>query len=157
MRRRSLFSCNLYNICNIVKFVKKKYIYMYKILGISEYLILFNVYSVYYIQYLYRCIYYETHTYFTYNILMVYLFSNYYFTFEQPSSVDVGGARLTSAGQVRTLLFPTRGFPPTTHPLNIPGRTRKKYPRALVVFMSIYILHWHAHTRAFTSEWAISF
>lgn len=88
---------------------------------------------------------------------MVYLFSNYYFTFEQPSSVDVDGARLTSAGQVRTLLFPTRGFPPTTHPLNIPGRTRKKYPRALVVFMSIYILHWHAHTRAFTSEWAISF
>lgn len=50
----------------------------------------------------------------------MYVFSNYYFTiFEHASNVDDGGGgggdneRLTSAGQVRTLLFPTRG-PPST-------------------------------------------
>lgn len=49
----------------------------------------------------------------------MYVFSNYYFTiFEPASNVDDGGGdneRLTSAGQVRTLLFPTRE-PPLHHP-----------------------------------------
>jgi len=109
-----------------------------------------------------RRIYYETHTHthaHTYHIIhMIYLFSNYYFTSEQPSSVDVGGARLTSAGQVRTLLFSTRGFPPSTHPLAIPGCIRKKIPTGSRCFsVHLHITLTRTHTRAHISEWAISF